>query len=120
MKNYFSCLFILFWLGGLPPPGEGDIAVIGPNQYIYFDTTTPILTAIIIQGGSLIFDDNQDVNLNVGYIVITDGGTFQVGKRDKPFTHKATITMYGSVRSIELPIFGSKVIALRNGYISIQ
>jgi len=55
------------------------------------------------------------VNLNVGYIVITDGGTLQIGTRDKPFTHKAKITMYGSVRSIELPIFGSKVIALRNG-----
>jgi len=108
-------LYILFISGGLPPPGEDDIVVIGPNQYIYFDTTTPILTAIIIQSGSLIFDDNQDVNLNVGYIVITDGGTLQIGTRDKPFTHKAKIIMYGSVRSIELPIFGSKVIALRNG-----
>ena len=102
--------------GGLAPPGVGEIAVIGPNQDIYFDTTTPNLAAIIIQGGSLIFDDNQDVSLNVGYIVITGGGKLQVGTRDKPFTHKATITMYGSVRSIELPIFGCKVIAVRQGY----
>lgn len=68
-----------------------------------------------IKGGSLIFDDNQDVNLNAEYIIITDGGSFQVGTREKPFLHKAIITMYGSVRSIELPIFGSKVLGLKNG-----
>ena len=34
--------------------------------------------------------------------------------------HKAIITMFGSVRSIELPIFGSKVLALRNGTIDMH
>jgi hypothetical protein len=82
---------------------------------IYFDTTTPILKGIIIQGGSLIFDDNQDVSLNAEYIIISDAGKLQIGTKEQPFTHKATITMYGSVRSVELPIFGSKVIGLRNG-----
>lgn len=44
----------------------------------------------------------------------------QIGTEDKPFTHKATITMWGSVRSIELPIFGSKVIAVRNGTVEMH
>lgn len=96
----------------MDPPGEDDIAVIGPLQHIYFDTTTPKLKGIIIQGGSLIFDDNQDVYLNAEYIIVTDGGKFQVGTREKPFEHKAIITLYGSVRSVELPIFGSKVLGL--------
>jgi hypothetical protein len=120
IKNNVQFQYIDLWSsiwtwGGLPPPGEGEIAVIGPNQYIYLDTSTPVLKGLIIQSGSLIFDDNQDIELNVEYIIITDGGKFQVGSKEQPFQHKAKITMYGSVRSLELPIFGAKVLALRNG-----
>lgn len=43
-----------------------------------------------------------------------------MGTSSKPFTHKATITMWGSVRSIELPIFGAKVIAVRNGTLDMH
>jgi hypothetical protein len=70
---------------------------------------------VLILGGSLIFDDNQDCYLNANYIIISDGGLLQVGTRANPFQHKAVITMYGSARSVELPIFGSKVLGLRNG-----
>ena len=105
----------------MSPPGEGEIAVIGPSQTIYFDmATTPVLKGIIIQGGSLIFDDNQDVSLNVEYVLVIDGGSFVVGTKDKPFMHNAVITMYGSVRSIELPIYGSKVIGVRNGTLDMH
>jgi hypothetical protein len=75
---------------------------------------------VIIQGGELIFDDNQDVTLKAEYIVISDSGKLQVGTEAKPFQHKATITMYGSLRSIELPIFGVKVLALRNGTLDLH
>lgn len=44
----------------------------------------------------------------------------QVGTESDPFKHNAIITMYGSVRSIELPIYGSKVIALRNGTLDMH
>lgn len=102
--------------GGFDPPGEGELAVIGPGQKVYFDaTSTPNLKGIIIQGGTFIFDDSQDVSLNVEYIIVTDNGKFQIGTREHPFQHNAVVTMYGSVRSIELPIYGSKVLALRNG-----
>jgi hypothetical protein len=71
-------------------------------------------------GGSLIFDDSQDVHLQAEYIIIAGGGSLVIGTEDKPFTHKAIITMYGHPRSIELPIFGSKVIGLRNGTIDMH
>ncbi len=87
---------------------------------IYFDTTTEVLTGVIIIGGSLIFDDNQDVHLRAQYIIIIDGGKLQIGTEAQPFTHNAAITMYGQVRSIELPIFGAKVIGVRNGTIDIH
>jgi hypothetical protein len=106
--------------GGNAPPKAGDLAVIGPNQVIYFDTETDVLTGVIIMGGSLIFDDNQNVHLRAQYIIIIDGGKLQIGTESQPFTHNAAITMYGQVRSIELPIFGAKVIGLRNGTIDIH
>jgi hypothetical protein len=58
--------------------------------------------------------------LQAEYIVIVANGTLQIGTESNPFLHNAKITMYGSVRSIELPIFGSKVIALREGTIDMH
>ncbi len=90
--------------GGEEPPEAGTIVVIDDGQMIYFDTTTPILKAVVIDNGSLIFDDNQDVALNVEYILVVNGGVLQVGTESNPFQHQAIITMYGQLRSIELPI----------------
>lgn len=90
--------------GGDSPPEQGTIVSIDSGKTVYFDTTTPILKAIIIDNASLIFDDNQDVALNAEYILIVNGGRLQVGTETIPFQHKAVITMYGHLRSIELPI----------------
>lgn len=54
----------------MDPPGEGEIVVIGKSQTVYFDTTTPVLKGVLIIGGSLIFDDAQDVHLQAEYIII--------------------------------------------------
>jgi hypothetical protein len=96
--------------GGEEPPEAGTIVVIDSGQTIYFDTTTPILKALIIDNASLIFDDMQDVALNAEYILVVDGGVFQVGTESNPFQHQAVITMYGQLRSIELPICKSDLI----------
>ncbi len=90
--------------GGESPPEAGTIVSIDSGKTVYFDTTTPILKAILIDNASLIFDDNQDVALNVEYILIVNGGILQIGTESNPFQHKAIITMYGQLRSIELPI----------------
>jgi hypothetical protein len=106
--------------GGADPPSAGDLVVIGASQTIYFDASTPVLSGVIILGGSLIFDDMQDVSLQAQYIIIAANGRLQIGTEQQPFTHNAVITMYGNVRSIELPIFGSKVTAVRNGTIEMH
>ena len=56
--------------GGNPPPGEGEVAVISRGQTVYFDAHTPVLKGVLIVGGSLIFDDSQDVHLQAEYIII--------------------------------------------------
>lgn len=110
-----------FTWGGMSPPGKGELAIITKGQHIYFDAvSTPVLKGIIIQEGSLIFDDNQDVSLDVEYLLILDGGKLQIGTEDMPFQHNVVVTMHGHVKSIELPIFGSKVIGLREGSIDMH
>ena len=74
------------------------------EEQFYFDGHTPILKALLIDNATLIFDDHQDVALNVEYIVIINGGRLQIGTASNPFQHRAVITMYGHLRSIELPI----------------
>jgi hypothetical protein len=39
------------------------------------------------------------------------GGALEIGTEKEPFLNKATITLYGQPTSIDLPIFGAKVLA---------
>ncbi|CAF3361993.1 unnamed protein product [Rotaria sp. Silwood1] len=106
--------------GGDEPPEAGTLVSIDSGVTIYLDTTTPILKVLLIDNATLIFDDSQDVALNTEYIVITNGGRLQIGNESNPFQHQAIITMYGHLRSIELPIFGAKVLALRDGTVDMH
>ena len=44
----------------------------------------------------------------------------QAGTEDVPFEHKAIITLHGHHRSQELPIYGTKVLAVRNGSLELH
>ncbi|CAF3294041.1 unnamed protein product [Rotaria sp. Silwood2] len=106
--------------GGSDPPEEGTLVVIENHVTIFLDIETPTLKVLVIDNSTLIFDDSQDVALNVEYIIIVNGGHLQVGTNTEPFQHRAVITMYGHLRSIELPIFGAKVLALREGTLDMH
>ncbi|KAK3716577.1 hypothetical protein RRG08_039372 [Elysia crispata] len=106
--------------GGLSPPTDGDFVVIPQGQRILLDTDTAVLTMLLIQGGEVIFDE-ATVELHAENILITDGGLLQAGTEDRPFPkpHTATITMYGHLRSKELPIYGTKTLAVREGTLNL-
>ncbi|TPP67650.1 hypothetical protein FGIG_00917 [Fasciola gigantica] len=58
-----------------------------------------------------------------GDIVIireSDVIVLDIGTSEEPFTRKATIVLLGHARDRELPLYGSKVIAVRNGRLSIH
>ena len=90
--------------GGAQPPIAGDLVVVENSVTVYLDIETPILKVLVIDNATLVFDDSQDVSLNVEYILIVNGGRLQVGTEAEPFAHRGVITMYGNLRSIELPI----------------
>uniref|UniRef100_W5KUJ5 PKHD1 like 1, tandem duplicate 2 n=1 Tax=Astyanax mexicanus TaxID=7994 RepID=W5KUJ5_ASTMX len=100
--------------GGQSPPEKGTFAVITKGQTILLDVSTPVLKMLLIQGGKLIFDE-ADIELQAENILITDGGALQIGTEDKPFQHKAIITLHGHLRSPEIPVYGAKTLGVREG-----
>ncbi|XP_048215228.1 fibrocystin-L isoform X1 [Perognathus longimembris pacificus] len=105
--------------GGASPPEEGSLAVITKGQIILLDQSTPVLKMLLIQGGTLIFDE-ADIELQAENILITDGGILQIGTEASPFQHKAIITLHGHLRSPELPVYGAKTLAVREGTLDLH
>lgn len=80
-----------------------------------------MLKLLLIQGGKLIFDmEKPSLHLQTENILITDKGVLQVGTEDNPFPGTATITLHGHVRSREIPVFGTKTLALREGTLDLH
>ncbi|XP_075995316.1 PKHD1 like 1, tandem duplicate 1 [Genypterus blacodes] len=108
-----------FTWGGLSPPEKGTFAVVTKGQTILLDVNTPVLKMLLIQGGTLIFDE-ADIELQAENILITDGGRLQIGQEGAPFQHKAIITLHGHPRSKELPVYGTKTLAVREGQLDFH
>lgn len=64
--------------------------------------------------------DEADIELQAENILITDGGRLQIGTEEKPFQHKATITLHGHLRSPELPVYGAKTLGVREGVLDLH
>nr|XP_014351910.1 PREDICTED: fibrocystin-L [Latimeria chalumnae] len=105
--------------GGESPPEKGMLVVISKGQTILLDQSTPVLKMLLIQGGKLVFDE-ADIELQAENILITDGGVLQIGTESSPFQHKAIITLHGHLRSPELPVYGAKTLAVREGILDLH
>ncbi|XP_062266639.1 PKHD1 like 1, tandem duplicate 1 [Platichthys flesus] len=108
-----------FTWGGLSPPERGTFAVITKGQTILLDSSTPVLKMLLIKGGTLVFDE-ADIELQAENILITEGGRLQVGTEEEPFQHQAIITLHGNLRSPELPVYGTKTLAVREGVLDLH
>lgn len=64
--------------------------------------------------------DEADIELQAENILITDGGRLQIGQEGAPFQHKAIITLHGHLRSPELPVYGAKTLAVREGILDLH
>ena len=98
---------------------SGDFVIIKKGQTMLLDIDTPVFKILLIQGGQLIFDE-KDLHLQAENILITEGGMLRIGEApEKPFQHKALITIHGHVRSTELPVYGAKSVSVRNGSLEL-
>uniref|UniRef100_A0A3B5MVU8 G8 domain-containing protein n=1 Tax=Xiphophorus couchianus TaxID=32473 RepID=A0A3B5MVU8_9TELE len=99
--------------------GGTRLTISGSGQTVLLDASTPVLKMLLIQGGTLMFDE-ADLELQAENILITDGGRLQIGQEGAPFQHKAIITLHGHLRSPELPVYGSKTLAVREGVLDLH
>ncbi|XP_036904303.1 fibrocystin-L isoform X2 [Sturnira hondurensis] len=123
-QDHAAFLYVDVWSstfswGGKFPPEEGSLVVITKGQTLLLDQNTPILKMLLIQGGTLIFDE-ADIELQAENILITDGGVLQIGTEASPFQHRAVITLHGHLRSPELPVYGAKTLAVREGILDLH
>eukprot|EP00966_Prymnesium_polylepis_P245251 5673507-Prymnesium_polylepis.1 len=96
--------------GGGDPPSRGDSVWIPTGQTLLLDTSPPPLHLIIVQG-AFIFD-RKDLKFEANYIFVMNG-TLQIGTEEEPFLQQAEITMNGNPVSVEIPLYGAKVLGCR-------
>ena len=106
--------------GGQLPPEDGDFIVVPKGQTVAIDVDTAVLSFLLIQGGTVMFLDEGNVSLHSHYILITNNGTLQAGTEEEPFTNKLEIVLYGNPLSTELPVYGAKTLAVRNGILDLH
>ncbi|XP_061164553.1 fibrocystin-L-like [Saccostrea echinata] len=106
------------WENGILPKKD-ELVVIKEGHTVLLDISPPVLDTLLIDGGNLVFD-TADIELQAQRILITKGGKLQVGTTDAPFPNKAQITLHGHVRSKELPVYGTKMIGVRNGSLELH
>jgi hypothetical protein len=110
--------------GGEFLPTTGDSVWVPSGMHLLVDVdSTPVLDLVLVEG-SLIFppDDSDSTSLrtfDATYIFVHEG-YLEVGTEDFPYTSKLIITMHGDKYTPEIPIYGSKVIAVRNGILEMH
>ena len=55
-----------------------DFAICIAGQIVYLDESPPLLKGILLNGGHLVFDDNQDIKLMMEYMIILGDGSLKV------------------------------------------
>jgi hypothetical protein len=105
----------------LPVAGDAVSIIAGRNLLVDVDST-PILSFIVVEG-SLIFAPDADLThertFDAGYIIVK-GGYLEIGTEEFPYDSKLTITMHGDEFTPTLPIYGNKVIAVREGRLEMH
>lgn len=109
----------LTWRDGIVPR-DGDSVHLVRGRNILLDISPPQLFLIVLEG-SLVFENEPTANLRLQYsYFFVRQGTLVIGTEDNPYQGQATLTAHGTRRSLlELPIYGSKMLAVRGGDISM-
>lgn len=112
----------LTWAGDYLPD-EGDAVEIPAGRALLVDVDVVPQLSFVSVLGSLIFAPDANKNhhryFDAGYIII-NGGYMEVGTEEFPYDSYLTITMHGDEFTPALPIYGNKVIAVRNGLLDMH
>jgi hypothetical protein len=110
------------WGGEFAPMHMESVYVPSGFNLLVDVDSTPELNAVVVMG-SIIFapDANPDHErfFDARYIYV-DKGRMEVGTEEFPYTSKLTITMHGNVYSPYLPIYGNKVIGIKESVLDLH
>eukprot|EP00007_Cunea_sp_BSH-02190019_P009900 CAMPEP_0174228976 /NCGR_PEP_ID=MMETSP0417-20130205/58_1 /TAXON_ID=242541 /ORGANISM="Mayorella sp, Strain BSH-02190019" /LENGTH=3668 /DNA_ID=CAMNT_0015306471 /DNA_START=321 /DNA_END=11327 /DNA_ORIENTATION=- len=106
------------WVSGRLPVA-GDSVLVPAGQHILLDVSPPPLQLVVIEG-SLSFEDASDLKFEAGSMFVNAGGRLAVGSEAAPFTHRAEIVLTGDDSQAEIPIYGTKNIAVRSGTLDLH
>ncbi|PNH08720.1 Fibrocystin-L, partial [Tetrabaena socialis] len=97
------------------PPVAGESVVVAPGSPVLLDVSPPDLASLVVLG-ELLFDEGQpSLELRAHAIIVTGGGSLAVGSEAAPYGSNATITLLGQPADPGLPLYGTKVLAVRHG-----
>jgi hypothetical protein len=113
-----SFLYVLKWSnpttwGTDIPPVDNDLVYVPLGTTLLVDQNTPVLEGIAVQGGTLVFSDDLDLTVQVGFITM-NGGRFIAGTEQHPHTHRLNFTLHGDYYGKQQPMFGNKGIGCLN------
>jgi hypothetical protein len=102
---------------GRAVPKAGSKVVIRPGVQVVLDVSPPALNGLTI-AGKLSFADKSDLALSTEWIMVH--GELQIGTEDRPYQHKATITLTDNVKGEQLMGMGDRGIMLSGGTLNLH
>lgn len=74
--------------------GQEEHVTIGPGQRVILDQDADV-GSVVIDGGTLIVSDLQDIDLSTDWLLVMDGGEFRAGRAVEGYTHDFTLELTG-------------------------
>jgi cell migration-inducing and hyaluronan-binding protein len=99
-------------------PGAGDEVTIARDVDMVLDVDAPALRSLTIDG-RLTFSDERDIALGTDWIYVR-GGELAIGSADRPYRHKATITLTDTVPGENVNTMGDRGIMLMRGTLNLH
>src|ERR1700749_1795326 len=94
-------------------PGENAAVTIESDKNVVLDVAPAALRSLTIKG-KLSFADTRDLELKTDWILLP-GGALQIGTKERPYTHQATITLTDKVKGENVYTMGDPGIMLIPG-----
>ncbi|MBX2856822.1 MAG: cadherin-like domain-containing protein [Rhodobacteraceae bacterium] len=87
-------------------PDSNDIVIIEQGKRVVLDADVTV-KGIIVAGGELIVEDVQDLALAADWVLVNNGGLFQVGTEENPHQNDFTLTLEGDDKEFDLDVMAA-------------
>ena len=110
--------------GGQFAPVDGESVVVPAGLNLLVDiNSTPMLNMVLVDGGSIVipsdYDSAHERKFDAKIIMVNDG-VFEAGTEKNPYSSKLTITLHGVKYDPTVPIYGNKVLGVRNSILDLH